>query len=39
LLVWSHFRNPLTFGKLTSDPRTASLGGQPLMNLTVQLTF
>ena len=33
------FRNPRTFGKLSSDPRTASLGGQPLMNLTVQLTF
>jgi len=33
------FRNPRTFGKLTDDPRTASLGGQPLMNITVQLQF
>ncbi|MEZ5352531.1 MAG: TonB-dependent receptor [Bryobacteraceae bacterium] len=33
------FRNPLTFGKLGADPRTASLGGQPLMNLTVMLQF
>lgn len=33
------FRNPRTFGKLTDDPRTASLGGQPLMNLTVMLQF
>jgi len=33
------FRNPKTFGKLTSDPRTASIGGQPIMNLTVQMTF
>lgn len=33
------FRNPKTFGKLTSDPRTASIGGQPLMNLTLQMTF
>lgn len=33
------FRNPRTFGKVRSDPRTASLGGQPLMNLTLQLTW
>ncbi|MGH9660422.1 MAG: hypothetical protein ACRD96_17865, partial [Bryobacteraceae bacterium] len=33
------FSNPRAFGKLTSDPRTASLGGQPLMNLTLQVTF
>lgn len=33
------FRNPRTFGKLTDDPRTASLGGQPLMNLTLQFQF
>jgi hypothetical protein len=33
------FRNPQTFGKLLDDPRTASLGGQPLMNLTVMLRF
>ncbi len=33
------FRNPQTFGKLTDDPRTASLGGQPLMNFTLMLQF
>ena len=33
------FRNPQTFGKLTDDPRTASLGGQPLMNLTLMIQF
>ncbi len=33
------FRNPQTFGKLRDDPRTASLGGQPLMNLTVMVQF
>jgi hypothetical protein len=33
------FQNPRTFGKVSSDPRTASLGGQPLMNLTVLLQF
>ncbi len=33
------FRNPQTFGKLLDDPRTASLGGQPLMNLTVMIQF
>ena len=33
------FRNPLTFGKLGDDPRTASLGGQPLMNLTMMVSF
>jgi hypothetical protein len=33
------FVNPRTFGKLLDDPRTASLGGQPLMNLTVQLSW
>ncbi|MEP7364465.1 MAG: hypothetical protein ABI972_14515, partial [Acidobacteriota bacterium] len=33
------FRNPLTFGKLGDDPRTASLGGQPLMNLTIMFQF
>ena len=32
-------QNPRTFGKVTSDPRTASFGGQPLMNLTLQLSF
>ena len=33
------FRNPQTFGKLRDDPRTASLGGQPLMNLTFMVQF
>jgi hypothetical protein len=33
------FRNPATFGKLLDDPRTASLGGQPLMNLTLKIEF
>ncbi len=33
------FRNPQTFGKLRDDPRTASLGGQPLMNITVMVQF
>ncbi|MBL8213937.1 MAG: TonB-dependent receptor [Bryobacterales bacterium] len=33
------FRSPQTFGKLTDDPRTASLGGQPLMNLTLMIQF
>jgi hypothetical protein len=33
------FRNPQTFGKLCDDPRTASLGGQPLMNLTLMVQF
>ncbi|MBI3682113.1 MAG: TonB-dependent receptor [Acidobacteria bacterium] len=33
------FRNPRTFGRLTDDPRTASLGGQPLMNLTLMIQF
>jgi hypothetical protein len=33
------FRNPQTFGKLRDDPRTASLGGQPLMNITVAVQF
>ncbi|MCC6859554.1 MAG: TonB-dependent receptor [Bryobacterales bacterium] len=33
------FQNPRTFAKTTSDPRTASFGGQPLMNLTLQLTW
>ncbi|MCU1329981.1 MAG: hypothetical protein JWN34_5351 [Bryobacterales bacterium] len=33
------FRNPSQFGKVSSDPTTASLGGQPLMNLTVMFQF
>ena len=28
-----------SFGKVRSDPRTASIGGQPLMNLTLSLNF
>jgi len=34
-----NFNTPKQFGKLTADPRTASLGGQPLMNLTLQLSW
>jgi hypothetical protein len=34
-----NFQRPREFGKLTSDPRTASIGGQPLMNLTLQLKW
>jgi hypothetical protein len=33
------FRNPQNFGKVSSDPTTASLGGQPLMNLTVMIQW
>ncbi|MBI1356314.1 MAG: hypothetical protein GC160_18390 [Acidobacteria bacterium] len=33
------FKNPNTFGKVRSDPRTASIGGQPLMNITLALRF
>ncbi len=33
------FLNPKTFGKLSADQRTASIGGQSLMNLTVQLSW
>jgi len=33
------FVNPRTFGRLTDDPRTAWLGGQPLMNLTLMFQF
>ena len=33
------FQNPRTFGRVSSDPRTASLGGQPLMNLTLLFQF
>jgi hypothetical protein len=32
-------RTPDSFGKVRSDPRTASIGGQPLMNLTLSLHF
>jgi hypothetical protein len=33
------FQNPRTFGRVSSDPRTANLGGQPLMNLTLMVQF
>jgi hypothetical protein len=33
------FRNPSQFGKVSSDPTTASLGGQPLVHLTLQVQF
>jgi len=33
------FQNPRTFGKVSSDPRTASFGGQPLMNITLMLQW
>ena len=33
------FRNVSAFGKVSSDPTTASLGGQPLMNLTLMVQF
>jgi hypothetical protein len=32
-------KNPQTFAKVSSDPRTASWGGQPLMNLTLALKW
>jgi hypothetical protein len=34
-----NFLNPATFAKVTGDPTTASLGGQPLMNITVMVSF
>ena len=33
------FTQPKLFGKLTADQRTASVGGQALMNLTLQVTW
>ena len=33
------FRNPQLFGKITSDVATANLNGEPLMNLTLRLTW
>jgi hypothetical protein len=33
------FRNVPNFGKVSTDPTTASLGGQPLMNLTLMVQF
>ncbi len=32
-------RNPKTFGKISADQRTSSIGGQPLMNLKIQLSW
>ncbi len=34
-----NFLNPQTFAKVTGDPATASLGGQPLMNLTLMVNW
>jgi hypothetical protein len=34
-----NFRDPASFAKLTADQRTASIGGQALMNLTLQVTW
>jgi hypothetical protein len=31
--------NPKSFGKISSDQRTANWGGMPIMNLTLQLTW
>jgi hypothetical protein len=33
------FKNPQLFGKITGDQTTASFSGQPLMNLTLRLSF
>ena len=33
------FRNPNTFAKISADQRTSSIGGQPLMNLKLQLSW
>ena len=33
------YRNPNTFGKISADQRTSSIGGQPLMNLKLQLSW
>jgi hypothetical protein len=34
-----NYRDPSSFGKITADQRTASVGGQALMNLTLQVTW
>jgi hypothetical protein len=34
-----NFTTPQLFGKLLADQRTASVGGQALMNLTLQVTW
>jgi len=33
------FQNPRTFGKVTGDITTTSIGAQPLMHLTVALSW
>jgi hypothetical protein len=33
------FQNPRTFGKVRDEPRTSSVGGQPLMDLTLAIYF
>ncbi len=33
------YRNPRTFGKISADQRTSSVGGQPLMNLKLELSW
>jgi hypothetical protein len=38
-LLFNPASAPESFGKVRSDPRTASIGGQPLMNLTVSVHF
>lgn len=37
--TWDSRNGNINFGKVESDPRTASIGGQPLMNLTLSLQF
>jgi hypothetical protein len=33
------FQNPSTFGKVTTDITTTAIGAQPLINLTVALSW
>jgi hypothetical protein len=33
------YLNPRTFGKVSSEPRTASFGGLPMMNMKIQFTW
>jgi hypothetical protein len=33
------FKNPQLFGKITSDTTTASLNGEPLMNIMLRLSW
>ena len=35
--TWDSRNGNVNFAKVESDPRTASIGGQPLMNLTLSL--